>query len=149
MRAVVQRVRSARVEVEGRVTGAIELGLMVLIGAAPADTEAEVEALAEKIAGLRIFPDADDKMNLDLRQVSGAVLAVSQFTLFGDCRKGRRPSFQTAAGPEHGLKMYERYVTATRSLGLRCETGIFGAMMDVHLLNAGPVTLLLDSTRLF
>lgn len=149
MRAVVQRVRGARVEVEGRVTGAIDRGLLVLIGAAPADTPAEVDALAEKIAGLRIFADAEGKMNLDVTQVGGAVLAVSQFTLFGDCRKGRRPSFQSAAGPDHGNAMYTRYVEATRGLGLRCETGIFGAMMDVHLLNDGPVTLLLDTTRLF
>jgi D-tyrosyl-tRNA(Tyr) deacylase len=149
MRAVVQRVRGARVEVEGRVTGAIDRGLLVLIGAAPADTPAEVDALAEKIACLRIFPDGEGKMNLDVTQVSGAVLAVSQFTLFGDCRKGRRPSFQSAAGPEHGDAMYTRYVESTRRLGLRCETGVFGAMMDVHLLNDGPVTLLLDTTRLF
>lgn len=149
MRAVVQRVRSARVEVDGTVTGAIEKGLLVLVGAAPADTEAEVDSLADKIAGLRIFPDDEGKMNLDVRQVGGAVLAVSQFTLFGDCHKGRRPSFAHAAGPEHGRRMYDRYVEATRTLGLRCETGIFGAMMDVHLLNDGPVTLLLDTTRLF
>ena len=149
MRAVVQRVRNARVVVDGETTGAIEGGLLVLIGAAPADTEAEVDALAEKIAGLRIFTDAEGKMNLDVRQTGGAVLAVSQFTLFGDCRKGRRPSFQAAAGPEHGRLMYDRYVATTRALDLRCETGIFGAMMEVHLLNDGPVTLLLDSTKLF
>lgn len=149
MRAVVQRVRGARVEVDGRTTGSIDRGLLVLVGAAPADAPDEVDALAAKVAGLRIFPDGEGKMNLDVAQVGGAVLAVSQFTLFGDCRKGRRPSFQAAAGPEHGLAMYTRYVEATRALGLRCETGVFGAMMDVHLLNDGPVTLLLDSTRLF
>jgi len=149
MRAVVQRVKEARVVVDGRVTGAIETGVLVLVGAAPTDTPAEVCTFAEKIVGLRIFADEGGKMNLDLRQVGGAVLAVSQFTLFGDCRKGRRPSFQAAADPEHGRAMYDRYVEATRALGLRCETGTFGAMMDVHLLNDGPVTLLLDSTRLF
>ena len=149
MRAVVQRVRGARVEVEGRITGAIERGLLVLIGAAPEDTAAEVDALAEKIARLRIFADDEGKMNLDVTQIGGAILAVSQFTLFGDCRKGRRPSFQSAAGPEHGNAMYTRYVEATRRAGLRCETGQFGAMMEVHLLNDGPVTLLLDTTRLF
>lgn len=149
MRTVVQRVRDARVEVDGRVVGSIDHGLLVLVGAAPADTAAEVDALTKKIASLRIFADPEGKMNLDVSQVGGAVLAVSQFTLFGDCRKGRRPSFQSAAGPEHGRAMYDRYVEATRALGLRCETGIFGAMMDVHLLNDGPVTLLLDSTRLF
>ena len=149
MRAVVQRVLWARVEVEGRVVGAIDRGLLVLVGAAPADSFPEVDALAAKIAGLRIFPDDEGKMNRDVTEVGGALLAVSQFTLFGDCRKGRRPSFQAAAGPEHGNAMYTRYVEATRALGLRCETGIFGAMMDVHLLNEGPVTLLLDTTRLF
>jgi D-tyrosyl-tRNA(Tyr) deacylase len=149
MRAVVQRVRTARVEVDGTVTGAIERGLLVLVGAAPTDTPSEVDAFAEKIVGLRIFADAEGKMNLDVRQIGGAILAVSQFTLFGDCRKGRRPSFQAAAPPDHGRAMYDRYVAATRSAGLPCETGIFGAMMDVHLINDGPVTLLLDSTRLF
>lgn len=149
MRAVVQRVTHARVEVGGEIVGAIDGGLLVLVGAAPADTASEVDALAEKVAGLRIFGDADGKMNLDVRQTGGAILAVSQFTLLGDCRKGRRPSFQAAAGPEHGRAMYDRYVAATRALGLRCETGVFGAMMDVHLLNDGPVTLLLDTTRLF
>ena len=149
MRLVVQRVRSARVEVEGQVVGAIERGLLVLVGAAPTDTRAEVEALATKATQLRIFPDAEGKMNLDLAQVAGQVLAVSQFTLFGDCRKGRRPSFQAAAPPGHGEAMYDAYVEATRALGFVCATGCFGADMQVHLQNDGPVTLLLDSTRLF
>jgi len=149
MRLVVQRVRSARVEVEGQVVGAIERGLLVLVGAAPSDTRPEVEALAAKATQLRIFPDAEGKMNLDLAQVAGQVLAVSQFTLFGDCRKGRRPSFQSAAPPALGEAMYTAYIEATRALGFVCAAGRFGADMQVHLQNDGPVTLLLDSTRLF
>ncbi len=149
MRAVVQRVRRARVTVDGAVTGAIDGGLLVLVGAAAEDTAADADALAKKVAGLRIFRDADDKMNLDVAQAGGAVLAVSQFTLLGDCRKGRRPSFQSAAHPAVARPLFDRYVQATRALGLRCETGIFGAMMDVELLNDGPVTLLVDTTRLF
>jgi D-tyrosyl-tRNA(Tyr) deacylase len=149
MRAVVQRVRRARVTVDGEVTGAIDEGLLVLVGAAAEDTPADADALAKKVAGLRIFRDDDGKMNLDVAQAGGAVLAVSQFTLLGDCRKGRRPSFQSAAHPDLALPLFDRYVEATRELGLRCETGIFGAMMDVDLLNDGPVTLLVDTTRLF
>lgn len=149
MRAVVQRVRRARVTVDGAVTGAIDGGLLVLVGAAAEDTAADADALAKKVAGLRIFRDADDKMNLDVAQAGGAVLAVSQFTLLGDCRKGRRPSFQSAAHPAVARPLFDHYVQATRALGLRCETGIFGAMMDVELLNDGPVTLLVDTTRLF
>lgn len=149
MRAVVQRVRRASVTVDGAVTGAIDEGLLVLVGAAAADTATDADALAKKVAGLRIFRDTDGKMNLDVAQAGGAVLAVSQFTLLGDCRKGRRPSFQSAAHPDIALPLFDRYVQATRALGLRCETGIFGAMMDVDLLNDGPVTLLIDTTRLF
>jgi len=149
MRLVIQRVRSARVEVDGEVVGAIERGLLVLVGAGPDDTRAEVEALATKATQLRIFPDAEGKMNLDLAQVAGSVLAVSQFTLFGDCRKGRRPSFQAAAPPALGEAMYDAYIEATRANGFVCATGRFGADMQVHLQNDGPVTLLLDSTRLF
>ena len=149
MRLVVQRVRAARVEVEDQVVGRIGVGLLVLVGAAPDDRPSDVDDLATKVVGLRIFPDEDGKMNLDLKQVGGSVLAVSQFTLFGDCRKGRRPSFQAAAGPEHGLEMYQRYVDRTRALGFVCETGRFGAQMQVHLENDGPVTLLLDSGKAF
>ncbi len=149
MRLVVQRVRSARVEVDGAVVGAIERGLLILVGAAPTDTRSEVEALAAKATQLRVFPDGDGKMNLDLAQIGGQVLAVSQFTLFGDCRKGRRPSFQAAAPTGLGEAMYDAYVEATRALGFVCATGRFGADMQVHLQNDGPVTLLLDSTRLF
>ena len=149
MRAVVQRVAHASVTVDGATTGEIGLGLLVLVGAAPEDTADDAAFLARKIAGLRIFPDADGKMNLDVSQAGGAILAVSQFTLFGDCRKGRRPSFQAAARPEIAAPLFDQYVEATRALGLTCPTGIFGAMMKVELLNDGPVTLLLDTTKLF
>ena len=149
MRAVVQRVKSAAVRVDGEVTGAIDGGLLVLVGAAPEDTPPDAVALARKVAALRVFTDPEGKMNLDVAQTGGAILAVSQFTLFGDCRKGRRPSFQSAAPPDLALPLYLAYVEATRALGLRCETGIFGAHMQVELVNDGPVTLLLDTTRLF
>ncbi len=149
MRAVVQRVRHASVKVDGEITGRIDRGLLVLVGAAHEDTNADANALARKIAGLRIFRDETGKMNLDVRQIGGAVLAVSQFTLFGDCRKGRRPSFMSAAHPDLARPLFDRYVEATRALELRCETGIFGAMMDVELANDGPVTMLIDTTKLF
>ena len=149
MRAVVQRVRRAQVTVEGRVVGAVGCGLLVLVGASDADAESDADALAAKVAGLRIFRDATGKMNLDVAQVGGGILAVSQFTLLGDCRRGRRPSFQSAAPPERALPLFDRYCAATRALGLTCETGVFGAMMDVELLNDGPVTLLIDTARTF
>ena len=149
MRVVIQRVREARVTVAGEVSGCIGHGLLVLAGFSAEESDADLDWTVQKIVRLRIFADAAGVMNLDVQQAGGRILAVSQFTLFGDCRKGRRPSFQAAAGPEHGNAMYTRYVEASRRLGLRCETGIFGAMMDVHLLNDGPVTLLLDTTRLF
>ena len=149
MRAVVQRVSRASVAVEGQIVGAIERGLLVLVGAAAGDTAAEAEALAVKVAGLCIFGDAAGKMNLDVTQIGGAVLAVSQFTLLGDCRKGRRPSFQGAAHPEVASPLFDRFVAATRALGLRCETGVFGADMKVELLNDGPVTLLVDTGKVF
>ncbi|MCB9528787.1 MAG: D-tyrosyl-tRNA(Tyr) deacylase [Myxococcales bacterium] len=149
MRAVVQRVSRASVTVDGQVVGRIGPGLLVLVGAAEGDTTADADALAAKVAGLRIFGDAEGKMNLDVAQIGGAVLAVSQFTLLGDCRKGRRPSFQAAAHPEKAAPLFDRYVAATRALGLSCETGIFQADMKVELLNDGPVTLLVDTTKLF
>lgn len=135
--------------VDGAVVGQIERGLLVLVGVADGDRAADADALARKVAGLRVFPDAEGKMNLDVAQVHGAVLAVSQFTLLGDCRKGRRPSFQGAARPELAAPLFERYVEATRALGLQCETGIFQADMKVELLNDGPVTLLVDTGKLF
>jgi D-tyrosyl-tRNA(Tyr) deacylase len=149
MRAVVQRVSHATVEVDGEICGKIELGLLVLVGAVHGDTQADAEFLARKIAGLRIFPDENGKMNLDVSQAGGAILAVSQFTLLGDCRKGRRPSFQAAARPERARPLFDHYVAHTKTLGLSCPTGIFGAMMKVELLNDGPVTLLIDTEKLF
>ena len=149
MRAVVQRVAKAKVTVGGKIAGEIGIGLLVLLGVAQTDTEQDADYLAEKIAGLRIFEDAGGKMNLAVAEVSGAVLAVSQFTLYGDVRRGKRPSFDVAARPELAKKLYDYFCTRIRALGLRCEEGVFQAMMDVELLNAGPVTILLDSTKLF
>ena len=149
MRAVVQRVTRASVKVSGEITGAIGLGLLVLLGVGQEDAEADADYLAEKIAGLRIFEDDGGKMNLSVIDVGGAVLAVSQFTLFGDVRRGKRPSFDAAARPEHARELYEYFVERVRSLGLRCETGRFQAMMDVELVNSGPVTILLDSRKAF
>ena len=149
MRAVVQRVREAQVKVEGRVTGEIGPGLLVLLGVAKSDDAAAAAQLAEKVYGLRLFNDAEGKMNLSLEEIGGAVLAVSQFTLYGDCRKGRRPSFDRAAPAEQAKALYEEFVGAMRRLGARVETGVFQAMMDVELVNAGPVTVLLDTDRQF
>jgi D-tyrosyl-tRNA(Tyr) deacylase len=149
MRAVVQRVSSARVEVAGQVAGAIGPGLMVLLGVGQEDGPAQAAWLAEKIAGLRIFPDAQDKLNLSLLETGGSCLVVSQFTLWGDCAKGRRPSFVHAAKGDQAEPLYEAFVERLRSLGLTVATGSFGAMMDVHLVNQGPVTLLLDSDKNF
>ena len=148
MRAVVQRVAKAKVTVGGMVTGEIGLGLLVLLGVAQTDTEQDADYLAEKIAGLRIFADTGGKMNLAVAEAGGAVLAVSQFTLYGDVRRGKRPSFDAAARPELAKKLYDYFCARIRALGLRCDEGVFQAMMDVELLNAGPVTILLDSTKL-
>lgn len=149
MRAVVQRVTQARVEVGGATVGAIGPGMLVLLGVAQGDTLADAAYLAEKTGGLRIFEDAAGKMNLALQDVGGAVLAVSQFTLLGDCRKGRRPGFTDAAPPELAKARYHDYVAALRAQGLTVATGVFQAEMQVHLVNDGPVTLLLDSRKLF
>ncbi len=146
---MVQRVARAKVTVDGKVTGEIEIGLLVLLGVAQTDSEQDADYLAEKIAGLRVFEDADGKMNLAVAEVGGAVLAVSQFTLYGDVRRGKRPSFDAAARPELAKKLYDYFCARVRVLGLRCEEGVFQAMMDVELLNSGPVTILLDSTKLF
>jgi D-aminoacyl-tRNA deacylase len=145
MRAVVQRVVRAKVEVDGTVAGEIGAGLLVLLGVAKSDAGADAEFLAEKIAGLRIFSDAAGKMNLSLLETGGAILAVSQFTLYGDCRKGRRPSFDLAAPAEQGRALYEHFVAALRRAGARVETGIFQAHMAVSLVNDGPVTLIVES----
>lgn len=147
MRAVVQRVTQAKVEVDGAITGEIGAGLLVLLGVAKTDTVADAEFLAEKIAGLRIFPDAAGKMNLSVLEIGGALLAVSQFTLYGDCRKGRRPSFDQAAPAEQARELYEHFVTAARRTGVRVETGVFQAHMAVSLTNDGPVTLIVESQR--
>jgi D-aminoacyl-tRNA deacylase len=145
MRAVVQRVSRAGVTIDGEVVGAIDRGLLVLLGVAPGDTEAEVRWLADKIVGLRIFSDAEGKMNRGVIEAGGGVLVVSQFTLYGDCRKGRRPSFIGAAPPEVAEPLYEAFVAAIRAQGVPAATGRFGAMMQVELVNDGPVTLLLDT----
>ncbi len=145
MRAVIQRVSEARVEVAGQVVGAIERGLLVLLGVAVGDTERDVEWLAPKIVNLRIFEDAEGKMNLSVQEVGGAMLVVSQFTLLGDLRRGRRPSFVDAAPPEEANRLYLAAAERMRAEGVRVETGTFQAHMAVHLVNDGPVTLLLDT----
>jgi len=142
-------VSRASVKVGDDVTGEIERGLLVLLGVAREDTEADADYLAEKIAGLRIFEDDAGKMNLSEMDVGGAVLAVSQFTLFGDVRRGKRPSFDAAARPERARELYDYFVGQVRGLGLRCETGRFQEMMEVELINSGPVTILVDSKREF
>lgn len=144
MRIVLQRVSRARVTVEGRVTGEIGRGLLLLAGFTDADTEETLAWMAEKVVGLRIFPDDEGKMNRSVEEADGAVLVVSQFTLYGDARKGRRPSFVDAARPEIAIPLYERFVALLRAAGRRVETGEFGAMMDVELVNDGPVTLILE-----
>jgi|SRR5947209_10903735 len=149
MRAVVQRVSRCRVTVEGEMAGEIGAGLLVLLGVSKNDTEAAADYLVEKIISLRIFEDASGKMNLSLQDAGGALLAVSQFTLYGDVRRGRRPSFDNAARPEQAKQLYEYFVEKVRATGLKCETGQFQAMMEVDLVNSGPVTILLDSEKQF
>jgi D-tyrosyl-tRNA(Tyr) deacylase len=145
MRAVLQRVKSARVEVNGHVTGSIGHGILILLGVARWDTETDAEYLVEKIAGLRIFPDQTGKMNLNVRDARGSLLVVSQFTLYGDCTRGRRPSFDNAAPAAQARLLYEYFVHRARRTGLPVATGEFQAMMSVHLENDGPVTLVCDS----
>jgi D-tyrosyl-tRNA(Tyr) deacylase len=149
MRAVIQRVSRASVTVEGRVVGQIHQGLLVLLGVARADNEAAADYLAEKIAGLRIFEDDAGKMNLSVTDVKGELLVVSQFTLYGDVRRGKRPSFDAAAPPDEARTLYEYVVERLRALGIPCHTGVFQAMMQVELVNDGPVTILLDSEKGF
>jgi D-tyrosyl-tRNA(Tyr) deacylase len=149
MRAVVQRVSKARVLVDGSVTGEIGAGLVVLLGVGMGDTSDAAKYLAEKTATLRIFADDAGKMNRSLVDIGGAALVVSQFTLYGDARGQRRPSFLKAAPPEEANRLYEEYCAALRALGVRVETGVFQAMMAVELTNDGPVTILLDSEKLF
>lgn len=145
MRVVVQRSKEAQVTVEGETVGRIERGLVLLVGITHEDTEADAKFLAEKVAGLRIFEDDEEKMNLSVQDIGGQILSISQFTLYGDCRKGRRPSFMAAARPNMAEPLYNRFNELLRGHGLQVETGRFGAMMDVSLVNWGPVTLIVDS----
>ena len=145
MRAVLQRVRQARVLVDGEVIGQIGPGLLILLGVQRSDTPVQAQWLADKVVGLRIFNGADGKMNRDVAEIGGGVLVVSQFTLYGDCRKGRRPSFVDAAPPEIAIPLYEAFVNAVRAQGIPTATGRFGAVMQVELVNDGPVTLIVDS----
>jgi D-tyrosyl-tRNA(Tyr) deacylase len=149
MRAVIQRVSRARVTVGDEITGEIGLGLLVLLGVGTDDTRSDADYLAEKTVGLRIFEDSGGKMNLSVAEVGGAVLVVSQFTLYGDARRGKRPSFDAAAPPQQARELYEYFVERIRAPGLRCETGRFQETMQVELVNQGPVTILLDSTKAF
>ena len=144
MRVVLQRVSRAKVTIEGRISGAIERGLCLLVGFTHTDTIEQVRWMAEKVIGLRVFQDAEDKMNLALADIGGALLVVSQFTLYGNTEKGRRPSFIDAARPEVAIPLYESFIAELRAKGVKVETGEFGAMMDVELVNAGPVTLVLE-----
>jgi D-tyrosyl-tRNA(Tyr) deacylase len=144
MRVVLQRVARASVTIDGRVSGAIDRGFCLLVGFTHGDTAVQVDWMADKVAGLRLFSDADGKMNLGLTEVGGAVLVVSQFTLYGDAAKGRRPSFIDAARPETAIPLYEGFVAALRGRGLEVATGEFGADMQVELVNDGPVTLILE-----
>ncbi len=149
MRAVIQRVKESKVEVKEETVGAIGPGLLILLGVGKEDSEKDCTYLAEKIANLRIFPDEKDLMNLSLIDTGGSALVVSQFTLWGDCRKGRRPSFAKAAGPERANELYEYFIRLLEGKGLHVATGKFQAMMDVFLINDGPVTLILDSRKRF
>lgn len=149
VRAVVQRVARAEVRVEGKVVGSIGRGLLALVGVARDDRDDDADALADKLAALRVFEDAAGKMNLAVGEVGGGVLLVSQFTLLGDVRKGNRPSFVDAAAPEEANRLYERVAARVREKGLPVATGVFRAMMEVELVNDGPVTILLDTRKLF
>ena len=149
MRAVIQRVSRAKVAVDGTTVGEIGRGLLVLLGVGQEDTQADAAYLAEKTVGLRIFEDDDEKMNRAVTEIGGAVLVVSQFTLYGDVRRGKRPSFDAAAPPQKARELYQYFVERLRHAGLQCETGQFQEMMQIELVNDGPVTILLDSTKAF
>ena len=145
MRVVVQRSKQANVQVNGEIVGKIEKGLVLLVGITHTDTIDDVNYIADKVVNLRIFEDDDDKMNLSLLDVGGAILSISQFTLYGDCRKGRRPNFMEAAKPQYANELYEKFNECLKLKGVEVETGIFGAMMDVSLINDGPVTIILEN----
>jgi D-tyrosyl-tRNA(Tyr) deacylase len=147
MKAVIQRVKSAQVSVDGRVTGKIGSGLLVLLGVGKGDGGSDLSFLTSKIPDLRIFEDASGKFNLSLKEIGGEMLVVSQFTLYGDCRKGRRPSFTDAEDPTQAKNLYEQFVSKLKEQGIRVQTGEFQAKMEVHLINDGPVTLILDSKQ--
>lgn len=149
MRAVVQRVKEAKVEVDGEIVGSIAGGLLVFLGVGEEDEEKDLDYMVDKVLGLRIFQDENDKMNLSLLDVGGELLVVSQFTLYGDARKGKRPSFTASAHPEKGESYYEEFIQRAREKGVKVETGVFGAHMHVDLINDGPVTILLDSKKNF
>ena len=149
MRAVVQRVSRAQVSVNEEIVGKIGRGLLVLLGVTHTDADADAEYLADKVAGLRVFEDEHGKMNLDAGSIGGAILVVSQFTLYGDVRRGKRPSFDAAAPPERARHLYEYFVDRIRAAGLPCQTGRFQEIMQVELVNDGPVTILLDSAKAF
>jgi D-aminoacyl-tRNA deacylase len=147
MRVVVQRSKEASVTVDGKITGQISKGLVLLVGVTHDDTSADIEFVAEKVVNLRIFEDENQKMNHSLLEVAGEILSVSQFTLYGDCRKGRRPNFMDAARPGHAIEIYDAFNSVLRAKGIKVETGVFGAMMDVSLTNDGPVTLIIESKK--
>lgn len=149
MRAVVQRVKGARVTVEGSVTGKVSRGLLAYIGVEKGDTDSDAGFIASKITGLRVFEDAEGKSNLDIKDIGGEILCVSQFTLLGDCRKGRRPSFDKAEAPDRAKEIYERLVELLKAAGVKVQTGVFQAHMEVESVNDGPITLLLDSRKGF
>lgn len=149
MRAVVQRVNRAQVRVEGQITGHIGKGLLVLLGVGRGDTVREADYLLEKIINLRVFEDAEGKMNLSLLEVGGELMVISQFTLYADCRKGRRPSFTDASPPEEAQKLYDYFAASAKSRRVKAATGIFQSLMEVELVNSGPVTILLDSSKIF
>ncbi|MEE2645189.1 MAG: D-aminoacyl-tRNA deacylase [Myxococcota bacterium] len=149
MRVLLQRVSSAAVDIEGTRVAGVSAGLLLLVGVGPEDDEVVVERMAKKVCGLRIFEDEAGKMNHSVIDIGGSILAVSQFTLYGDCRRGRRPSFQGAATPEVAAPLFERFLTSLRSLGVSCESGRFQETMSVSLVNQGPVTIWLDSDQLF
>ena len=149
MRVVIQRVTQASVQVDGETIGRIDTGLLIYLSITHTDTQKDAEFIAEKIANLRIFADSDGKMNLSVQDINAGILLISQFTLHGDCRKGRRPSFSDSAEPNHARKLYEHTIKLVRNTGITVATGVFAANMDVTSTNDGPVTFLLDSTRLF